>query len=97
MEGVSIHGGGDVGSLVWSLHQPHLSIVSRQRQAYKTQGGKVYVRNVLLGADQDVRVFFLKGVFLFDNNYTIFGQSLYENNYKKDSYGMTESSNLDME
>ena len=61
-----MHGGGDVGSLVWSLHQPHLSIVSRQRQAYKTQGrtgGKVYACHVLLGADQDVRVLFERAFF----------------------------------
>lgn len=48
-----------MGSLVWSLHQPHLSIVCRQRQAYKTQGhsgGKVLARNILLVAEQDVRV-----------------------------------------
>ena len=54
-----VNEGGDVGSLVWSLHQPHLSIVCRQRQVYKTQGhpgGKVLARNILLVAEQDVRV-----------------------------------------
>ena len=31
-------GGGDVSSPQWSQHQPHLSIVNTQRQAYKTRG-----------------------------------------------------------